>query len=231
MLFWCDVGFAKAYKVKLKDKNKYGTVFRISLPLASDKADKWDKAFQKTIDISNKNCKKYNKKTFAFWSEHSGQYARDENGMLFPKTIAKDTWGIIQDMEPMFKVKVRYFCGENIEEAVETFNNYHRYFSEEFSSTIKLETIKYSETSVSPYKFKNIGGGGQKEYVHIAEMPDGIRGKWTYSDNNTTRYTYGKTEFTLNTRSAFKRNNFTRQALGFFSRERNNFDGTTCFYR
>ena len=148
--------FAKAYKVKIKDKNKYGTVFRISLPLASDKADKWDKAFQKTIDISNKNCKKYNKKTFAFWSEHSGQYARDENGMLFPKTIAKDTWGIIQDMEPMFKVKVRYFCGENINEAYETFENYPQYFDEPFASTINFETILYSETSDSPYKFKDL---------------------------------------------------------------------------
>ena len=39
---------------------------------------------------------------------------------------------------------------------------------------------------LSPYKFKNKGGSGQKEYVHIAEMPDGIRGKWTYSDSKFT---------------------------------------------
>jgi len=159
--------FAKAYKVKIKDKNKYGTVFRISLPLASDKADKWDKAFQKTIDISNKNCKKYNKKTFAFWSEHSGQYARDENGMLFPKTIAKDTWGIIQDMEPMFKVKVRYFCGENINEAYETLKNYPTYFEYPFSSTIFLGTIKYSETSQDPFKFKDL--------VKVAKKKDPVK--------------------------------------------------------
>jgi S1-C subfamily serine protease len=187
MLFWCDVGFAKAYKVKLKDKNKYGTVFRISLPLMIDKVDKWNKAFQETIDISNKNCKTYNKKTFTFWSEHSGQYARDGNGILFPK-VADDILGVIQDMEPKFKVKVRYFCGENIEEAVETFNNYHRYFSEEFSSTIKLETIKYSETSVSPYKFKNLPesikpktANSQQEFIDqylSGRKLDSIEGVW-----------------------------------------------------
>lgn len=35
---------------------------------------------------------------------------------------------------------------------------------------------------LSPYKFKGKGGKGQKSHVHILEMPDGIRGKWLYSD-------------------------------------------------
>ena len=37
---------------------------------------------------------------------------------------------------------------------------------------------------LSPYKFKGKGGLGQKDFVHIAEMPDGLRGKWKYSDKN-----------------------------------------------
>ena len=37
---------------------------------------------------------------------------------------------------------------------------------------------------LSPYKFKGKGGSGQKDYVHIADMPDGLRGKWKYSDKN-----------------------------------------------
>ena len=35
---------------------------------------------------------------------------------------------------------------------------------------------------LSPYKFKGKGGVGKKDYVHIAEMPDGLRGRWKYSD-------------------------------------------------
>ena len=35
---------------------------------------------------------------------------------------------------------------------------------------------------LSPYKFKGKGGEGQKDHVHIAEMPDGIRGRWLYSN-------------------------------------------------
>ena len=38
--------------------------------------------------------------------------------------------------------------------------------------------------NLSPYKFNGKGGLGQKDYVHIAEMPDGLRGKWQYSDKN-----------------------------------------------
>jgi len=39
---------------------------------------------------------------------------------------------------------------------------------------------------LSPYKFNNKGGDGQKRHVHVAEMPDGIRGKWKYSEKNFT---------------------------------------------
>ena len=37
---------------------------------------------------------------------------------------------------------------------------------------------------LSPYKFNGKGGLGQKNYVHIATMPDGIRGRWRYSDKS-----------------------------------------------
>ena len=37
---------------------------------------------------------------------------------------------------------------------------------------------------LSPYKFKGKGGLGKKEHVHIASMPDGLRGKWKYQDKN-----------------------------------------------
>jgi 4-aminobutyrate aminotransferase-like enzyme len=37
---------------------------------------------------------------------------------------------------------------------------------------------------LSPYKFKGRGGLGKKDYVHIADMPDGLRGKWRYSEKN-----------------------------------------------
>ena len=37
---------------------------------------------------------------------------------------------------------------------------------------------------ISPYKFKNKGGTGKKNHVHILDMPDGIRGKYRYKDNN-----------------------------------------------
>ena len=38
--------------------------------------------------------------------------------------------------------------------------------------------------NLSPYKFKGKGGIGKKNYVHILDMPDPIRGKWTYNENN-----------------------------------------------
>ena len=37
---------------------------------------------------------------------------------------------------------------------------------------------------LSPYKFKGKGGLGKKNYVHIAEMPDGLRGQWKYLEKN-----------------------------------------------
>ena len=37
---------------------------------------------------------------------------------------------------------------------------------------------------LSPYKFQGKGGLGKKNYVHIAAMPDSLRGKWQSSDKD-----------------------------------------------
>jgi len=45
--------------------------------------------------------------------------------------------------------------------------------------------------NLSPYKFKGKGGLGKSHYVHIADMPDGLRGRWKYSDKNwINKYIY-----------------------------------------
>ncbi len=38
--------------------------------------------------------------------------------------------------------------------------------------------------NLSPYKFNGKGGLGKKNYVHVLDMPDPIRGKWKYKDKN-----------------------------------------------
>ena len=37
---------------------------------------------------------------------------------------------------------------------------------------------------LSPYKYNGRGGLGKKNYVHVASMPDGMRGMWKFSDKN-----------------------------------------------
>ena len=37
---------------------------------------------------------------------------------------------------------------------------------------------------ISPYKFNGKGGSGKKNFVHIADMPDGLRGKWKYAEKD-----------------------------------------------
>ena len=37
---------------------------------------------------------------------------------------------------------------------------------------------------LSPYKYNGRGGLGKKNYVHVASMPDGMRGMWKFSDEN-----------------------------------------------
>ena len=40
---------------------------------------------------------------------------------------------------------------------------------------------------LSPYKFDGKGGLGKKDYVHVLDMPDPLRGKWRYKDKNWAR--------------------------------------------
>jgi len=37
---------------------------------------------------------------------------------------------------------------------------------------------------LSPYKFNGKGGKGKKPYVHVLDMPEGVRGKYKYSEKN-----------------------------------------------
>ena len=37
---------------------------------------------------------------------------------------------------------------------------------------------------LSPYKFNSKGGSGKKDYVHVLDMPDPLRGKWRYQNSN-----------------------------------------------
>ena len=37
---------------------------------------------------------------------------------------------------------------------------------------------------LSPYKYNNKGGEGKKSFVHVLDMPDGIRGKYLYRESN-----------------------------------------------
>ena len=37
---------------------------------------------------------------------------------------------------------------------------------------------------LSPYKFNGKGGLGKKNYIHVANMPDGLRGRWKYTEKN-----------------------------------------------
>jgi ethanolamine-phosphate phospho-lyase len=41
-----------------------------------------------------------------------------------------------------------------------------------------------SLVDISPYKFKNKSGEGQKEFVHVAPVPDVYRGKYRDSEYN-----------------------------------------------
>ena len=37
---------------------------------------------------------------------------------------------------------------------------------------------------ISPYKFNGRGGDGKKPFVHVLDMPEGIRGKYLYNESN-----------------------------------------------
>jgi len=51
--------------------------------------------------------------------------------------------------------------------------------------------------NLSPYKFNGRGGLGKKNYVHIAAMPDGLRGKWKYKNKDWVKNYISQVELTV----------------------------------
>ena len=69
---------------------------------------------------------------------------------------------------------------------------------------------------LSPYKFNSKGGLGKKDYVHVLDMPDPLRGKWRYQNSNWIQKYIDEAKTVI--RNKIKENNiacfFTESILG-----------------
>ena len=58
---------------------------------------------------------------------------------------------------------------------------------------------------LSPYKFNGKGGLGKKDYVHVLEMPDPLRGKWKYKDKDWINKYIREAKDKINNQSKIKK--------------------------
>ena len=70
------------YKPKVKEKNSRGIIISIMGPFVNDNPSKWYKAFNKSFKIAVDHCNSVGKKTYVFWSNTSGIFARNASGNL-----------------------------------------------------------------------------------------------------------------------------------------------------
>ena len=58
---------------------------------------------------------------------------------------------------------------------------------------------------LSPYKFDGKGGLGKKDYIHVLEMPDPLRGKWKYKDKDWINKYIREAKDKINNQSKIKK--------------------------
>ena len=166
---------AKIYKLKVREQNQYGTIITTRGPMAVDKASKWHRTFKEAENISIEHCNKENKNTYAFWGQRSGIFARNSSGNLlswrsYSSNEENFAYGFIQDYQQSNPLtagyKFRYFCANEIKEAIDLYNGYFNFFDYEFSSDNTGSELFISVINKEPYKFINTGAENYVEELN-----------------------------------------------------------------
>jgi len=123
-----SIANAKPLKIKIYSENNLGGLYGIKYPLLGTFKGRTSPAYKEISELAEKNCKNHNKNSFIFFKEGYGTTSIDSNGLL---NSNKNKKGIIPDYATRITTAMvfRFFCGENIKEAIDNYIKRSEIFS------------------------------------------------------------------------------------------------------
>ena len=156
-IFFNTNSYSKTLKTETVAENEYGGLYRVKMPMFSAKK-RWQPTFDKINDMAEKNCSIYSKNSYLFVISGQNNLTIQPDGKLKVNAM-KAEQGYIPDYSfttKMYWDTYRFFCGQNLDDALNNHALRYKIFSTELFSNSKINdsAIKYVSNKNNDHRYE-----------------------------------------------------------------------------
>ena len=156
-IFFSTNSYSKTLKTEIVSENEYGGIYAIKLPMFSAKR-RWQPTFDKINDMAEKNCNIYSKNSYLFVISGLSNFTIQPDGKLKVNAL-KQEQGYVPDYSyttRMYWDTYRFFCGKNLDDALNNHALRYKIFSPELfsNSIISDSAIKYVSNKNNDHRYE-----------------------------------------------------------------------------
>ena len=156
-IFFNTNSYSKTLKTETVAENEYGGLYRVKMRMFSAKK-RWQPTFDKINDMAEKNCSIYSKNSYLFVISGQNNLTIQPDGKLKVNAM-KAEQGYIPDYSfttKMYWDTYRFFCGQNLDDALNNHALRYKIFSTELFSNSKINdsAIKYVSNKNNDHRYE-----------------------------------------------------------------------------
>ncbi len=210
-IFFNTNSYSKTLKTEIVAENEYGGLYAIKQPMFSAKR-RWQPTFNKVNDMAERNCNNYSKNSYLFVISGLSNLTIQPDGKLKVNAL-KQEQGYVPDYSyttRMYWDTYRFFCGQNLDDALNNHALRYKIFSPELfsNSIINDSAVKYISNKNNDHRYE------------VKDVPEELKNakRETFEVDQTQYTTTGWAEKNIGVadfESAIKQAKKTCKELGF----------------
>mgnify|MGYP001424224713 CR=1 FL=1 len=210
-IFFNTNSYSKTLKTEIVAENEYGGLYAIKQPMFSAKR-RWQPTFNKVNDMAERNCNNYSKNSYLFVISGLSNLTIQPDGKLKVNAL-KQEQGYVPDYSyttRMYWDTYRFFCGRNLDDALNNHALRYKIFSPELfsNSIINDSAVKYISNKNNDHRYE------------VKDVPEELKNakRETFEVDQTQYTTTGWAEQKIGVadfESAIKQAKKTCKELGF----------------
>ena len=156
-IFFNTNSYSKTLKTEIVAENEYGGLYAIKQPMFSAKR-RWQPTFNKVNDMAERNCNNYSKNSYLFVISGLSNLTIQPDGKLKVNAL-KQEQGYVPDYSyttRMYWDTYRFFCGQNLDDALNNHALRYKIFSPELfsNSIINDSAVKYVSNKNNDHRYE-----------------------------------------------------------------------------
>jgi hypothetical protein len=156
-IFFNTNSYSKTLKTEIVAENEYGGLYAVKAPMFSAKR-RWQPTFNKVNDMAERNCNNYSKNSYLFVISGLNNLTIQPDGKLKVNAL-KQEQGYVPDYSyttRMYWDTYRFFCGQNLDDALNNHALRYKIFSPELfsNSIINDSAVKYVSNKNNDHRYE-----------------------------------------------------------------------------